>query len=190
MSDERTVPRGSDEAVDGVVDEAVVEATIVDEGGSDDQPIAEISELDAARAESAQYLDDLKRLQAEFENFRKRMVREQSQVFERAVVGVVERILPVLDNFDLALIAAGTTQDFASMVRGVELVYSELRDALAKLGLERMEVVGKPFDPACHEAVMHDGDGETVLDEMRPGYTFAGRVVRPAMVKVGETRPG
>ena len=180
MSEERTEESSSDD---------VVEATVVEDGGAV-EPIAgePISELDAARAESAQYLDDLKRLQAEFENFRKRMVREQSQVFERAIVGVVERILPVLDNFELALLAAGSTQDYGSMVRGVELVYSELRDALAKLGLERMEVLGKPFDPACHEAVMHDGDGEMVIDEMRPGYSFAGRVVRPAMVKVGETR--
>lgn len=155
--------------------EDVVEASIVEE----------LSELDAARAEAAQYLDDLKRLKAEFENFRKRVARDQTQIVERAAAGVVERLLPVLDNFDLALIAAGTTKDYDAMMRGVELVYSELRDTLRKEGLQRMEVLGQRFDPEWHEAIMHDGDGDTVIDEMRPGYLVGGRVVRPAMVKVG-----
>lgn len=183
MSDERTVQRGSDEHTVEVTDAdevEVVEAAIVEE----------VSELDAARAEAAQYLDDLLRLKAEFENFRKRIARDQAQVVERAAAGVVERLLPVLDNFDLALIAAGTTQDYEAMMRGVELVYSELRDTLRKEGLQRMEALGQRFDPESHEAVMHDGDGETVVDEMRPGYLFGGRVMRPAMVKVGGKQAG
>ncbi len=77
------------------------------------------------------------------------------------------------------------------MVRGVELVYSELRDLLAKHGLERIESIHQPFDPSVHEAVMHeaddDGEGDHIVtDEMRPGYTLGGRVLRPAMVKVGK----
>lgn len=166
-------------------DETVIENDAVEATAVEAVVAEELSELDAARAEAAQYLDDLKRLKAEFENFRKRVARDQTQIVERAAAGVVERLLPVLDNFDLALIAAGTTKDYDSMMRGVELVYSELRDTLRKEGLQRMEVLGQRFDPEWHEAIMHDGDGETVIDEMRPGYLVGGRVVRPAMVKVG-----
>lgn len=164
--------------------EVVVQATVVE----DEAVVEPEDELSVARAEAAQYLDDLKRLQAEFENYRKRMVREQTLMMERASGSIIERLLSVLDNFDLALIAASTTKDYEAMIRGVELVYSELRDTLHKAGLERMEVVGEPFDPARHEAVMHDDGDEEVVDEMRPGYLFAGRVLRPAMVKVGAKR--
>lgn len=177
------IERMVDEVFDGPAqdagDDTPVEATVVEEP---------VDELTAARADAAQYLDDLKRLKAEFENFRKRMVREQTLVVERASASVVERLLPVLDNFDLALIAAGSTNDYEAMVRGVELVYSELRDTLRKEGLERMDTVGEAFDPERHEAVLHDDGDEVVVDEMRPGYLFGGRVLRPAMVKVGAKR--
>jgi molecular chaperone GrpE len=145
-------------------------------------------QLDSARAEAAQHLDDLKRLKAEFENYRKRMIKEQTSMIERASVAVVERLLPILDNFELALLAADRTKDFASMVRGVEMVYGELVELLRKEGLERIDALGKAFDPEMHEAVLRsegEGDEIVVLEEMRPGYAIAGRVVRPAMVKVG-----
>ena len=144
--------------------------------------------LDEARAQAASYLEDLKRLKAEFENYRKRMVREQTGMIERASASVVERLLPILDNFELALMAADRTKDYESMVRGVEMVYGELLEVLKREGLERIESLHKPFDPELHEAVMHaegEGDEIVVLDEMRPGYKLGGRVIRPAMVKVG-----
>lgn len=183
----------TDEIVDAieseVVDADVVDATeIIDAGSAEGADAEPLDELSVARAEAAQYLDDLRRLKAEFENYRKRMVREQTMIVERASGAVIERLLPVLDNFDLALLAASSTKDYEAMVRGVELVYSELRDMLHKAGLERMEVVGEPFDPERHEAVMHEDGDEEVVDEMRPGYLFAGRVLRPAMVKVGAKR--
>ncbi|MGZ4213986.1 MAG: nucleotide exchange factor GrpE, partial [Actinomycetota bacterium] len=112
---------------------------------------------------------------------------------ERASGAMIERLLPILDNFELALMAADRTKDYESMVRGVEMVYGELVDVLRREGLERVESVSRLFDPELHEAVMHaEGDGEeiVVLDEMRPGYKFGGRVIRPAMVKVGnKTKP-
>jgi len=144
--------------------------------------------LEEARAQAASYLEDLKRLKAEFENYRKRMVREQTGMVERASASIVERLLPILDNFELALMAADRTKDYESMVRGVEMVYGELLEVLKREGLERIESLHKPFDPEIHEAVMHaDGEGDeiVVLDEMRPGYKLGGRVIRPAMVKVG-----
>ncbi len=145
-------------------------------------------ELAAARAEAAQYLDDLKRLKAEFENYRKRMVKEQTAMVARASDAVIERLLPILDNFELALLAADRTKDYASMVKGVEMVYGELIELLQKEGLDRIDALGERFDPERHDAVMRaDGPGDeiVVVEEMRPGYAIAGRVVRPAMVKVG-----
>jgi molecular chaperone GrpE len=155
--------------------------------GEDEQARA----LNEARAQAASYLEDLQRLKAEFENYRKRMVREQTQMIERASAAIVERLLPVLDNFELALMAADRTKDYESMVRGVEMVYGELLEVLKREGLERIESLNKPFDPELHEAVMHaegEGDEIVVLDEMRPGYKLGGRVVRPAMVKVGSKK--
>lgn len=175
MSEEREV---GGFAPDEIPDEAPVEAEIVQE----QDPVEE------ARAQAAQYLDDLQRLKAEFENYRKRMLKEQTALVERASAAVVERLLPVLDNFELALLAADRTKDYQSMVRGVEMVYGEFIEVLKKEGLERIDALHKPFDPELHEAVMHaEGEGDTVVvvDEMRPGYRFAGRVLRPVMVKVG-----
>ena len=146
-----------------------------------------VDELGAARAEAVQHLDDLRRVQAEFENYRKRILKEQTSLVERATAGVVERMLPVLDDFELALMAADRTKDYESMVRGVEIVYSKLREVLEKEGLERIDALDRPFDPELHEAVMHgegEGDMLVVVDEMRPGYKLAGRTLRPAMVKV------
>jgi molecular chaperone GrpE len=145
--------------------------------------------LNETRAQAASYLEDLQRLKAEFENYRKRMVKEQTAMIERASAAVVERLLPILDNFELALMAADRTKDYESMVRGVEMVYGELLEVLKREGLERIESLHRPFDPELHEAVMHaegEGDEIVVLDEMRPGYKLGGRVIRPAMVKVGQ----
>jgi molecular chaperone GrpE len=124
------------------------------------------------------------RVQADFENYRKRVLREQTAVAERATEGLVESLLPVLDSFELAL--ANLDDADEQTRKGVELVYAELLGALEKAGLERIETDGKPFDPNVHEAVMHDdGDGDPIVgDTMRNGYRLKGRVLRPAMVKV------
>jgi molecular chaperone GrpE len=158
------------------------------EARDDTDPEALERARDEARARAAGYLDDLKRLKADFENYRKRMFKEQTQMVARASEVVIERLLPILDNFELALLAADRTKDYEAMVRGVEMVYGELLEVLRKEGLERIEALDKPFDPERHEAVMQaegDGDEIVVVDEMRPGYTLAGRVLRPTMVKVG-----
>ena len=143
------------------------------------------SELLQALAERDEYLSHLQRTQAEFDNYRKRMLRDQTVHVERAAAGLVEQLLPVLDSFELALGSAGT--DVERLRKGVELVYGEFLGALEKAGLERIEALGKPFDPEEHEAVMHvedDGGEPGVRDVVRSGYRFKGRVLRPAMVKV------
>src|SRR6185436_20841346 len=97
--------------------------------------------------------DHLRRMQAEFDNYRKRMVREQTAHMERATEGLIENLLPVLDAFELSMLNAGT--DPERLRKGVELVYSELLGVLEKAGLERIEARGKPFDPVEHYVDMH-----------------------------------
>jgi molecular chaperone GrpE len=144
--------------------------------------------LEKLTADRNQYLEDLQRLKAEFENYRKRILREQTEVVNRASAALVHSLLPVLDNFDLAVAAAEDTKDFEKMLRGLELVYGELKEVLRAEGLEVIEARGRRFDPSLHEAALEipgAEDGTLVVTEvLRPGYMFKGRVLRPAMVKV------
>lgn len=147
-------------------------------------------ELETKKTEAAEYLDHLQRLKAEFENYKKRLLREQTQFLELASQNLMGKLLPVLDNFELALLAAEDSQDFERLVKGIEMVYSEFKDVLHKEGLQVIESIGKQFDPQVHEAVMqvHSDEHEdnTVIDVLRQGYTFKGKVIRPAMVKVAK----
>ena len=163
-----------------------VDASDVPEDVPENATVGE-SDLERAQREAAEYLDHLRRLQAEFDNFRKRTLKQQSHAVELAAQPVVARLLEVLDDFDLALMSAEQQPDFEKFRKGVELVYAKLRDALRAEGLERMEAEGKPFDPEQHEALMQTGEGEgdlVVGDVLRPGYTLKGRVIRPAGVRV------
>ncbi|MDP9330958.1 MAG: nucleotide exchange factor GrpE [Actinomycetota bacterium] len=143
-------------------------------------------ELEAARAEAAQYLDHLRRLQAEFDNYRKRVLKEQTHAIEQAAEPIARRLLEVLDDFELALMAANDRPDFDRFLHGVELVYAKLADAMKMEGLEKIAAEGTPFDPELHEALMQTGEGDelVVADVLRPGYTLKGRVLRPAGVRV------
>ncbi|HEX6382558.1 MAG TPA: nucleotide exchange factor GrpE [Acidimicrobiia bacterium] len=167
---------GEGEVAEGELLDESVDEIVIDSGGD------EIARLTAERDE---YLAHLQRTQAEFDNYRKRQLRDQTVHLERANASLVEQILPVLDSFELALGSGGT--DVERLRKGVELVYGELLGALEKAGLERIEALGKPFDPEEHEAVMHvedDGGEPGVRDVVRSGYRFKGRVIRPAMVTV------
>ncbi len=148
-------------------------------GGSEDDPVVV--------GEAAEYLDHLRRLQAEFDNYRKRVQRELSEARDAGAAPVVARMLEVLDDFELALMHATEKPDFDRFLHGVELVYAKLADSLKGAGLERMQPVGDPFDPELHEAMMQTGEGEgdpVVADVLRPGYLLKGRVLRPAGVRV------
>jgi len=147
---------------------------------------SEVSELDQVRARADEYLDHLRRLQAEFDNYRKRVLKEQTHAVELAAEPVVRRLLEVLDEFELALMSASEKPDFDRFLHGVELVFAKLVDSLKAEGLERIEAEGKPFDPELHEALMQTGEGDHVVvaDVLRPGYTLRGRVIRPAGVRV------
>jgi molecular chaperone GrpE len=180
-------PEGEPEAGD---------AEALDEPEDDAEAAAEIEEdaiaadLEKARAEAESYLDDLRRLQADFDNYRKRTLREQTARAASASQALVARLLPVLDNFELAVSSAEQSRDFDRMLKGVEMVFGELREVLEGEGLVRIEAEGKPFDPERHEAVIaveEEGtEPGTVVDIVRTGYELWGKVLRPAMVKVAK----
>ena len=179
-------PPDEDAPDDDAPDEAVpIEVEVLD-----DETVEEAEAVvEADLAELARERDDFRelaqRVQADFENYRKRVIREQTAVVERATEGLVTELLSVLDSFELAL---GTLAESDESVRkGVELVYSGLLGALERVGLERIPTEGAPFDPTVHEAVLQeDGDGDPVVVEtMRSGFRLKGKVLRPAMVKVG-----
>ena len=147
-------------------------------------------DLAQARSEAQEYLAHLQRLQAEFDNYRKRVLREQTTSVELAAEPVMRRLLDVLDDFELALIAAQREPDFDAFRKGVELVYAKLADAVGSEGLERIDAEGAPFDPELHEALMQTGEGDgepRVAEVFRSGYTLRGRVIRPAGVRVERT---
>jgi molecular chaperone GrpE len=164
------------------------------EATAPEEPAAEEADLEAAlaaaRSEASSYLDDLRRLQADFDNYRKRMLREQTARIASASQALVARLLPVLDNFELAVSHAEQSRDFDRMLKGVEMVFGELREVLQAEGLVKIEAEGKPFDPERHEAVVaveqEGSEPGTVVDVVRTGYELRGKVLRPAMVKVAK----
>lgn len=134
-------------------------------------------------------LDDLrKRNLAEFENFRKRTEKEKSTMFDMGAKSVVEKLLPIIDNFERGFAGLSDEQMSDPFVSGMDMVYKQLVKALADMGVEPIEAVGKPFDPNLHNAVMHVEDenlGEnTVAQEFQKGYLYHGSVVRHSMVQV------
>ena len=134
-------------------------------------------------------LDDLrKRNLAEFENFRKRTEKEKSTMFDMGAKSVLEKLLPIIDNFERGFAGLSEEQMSDPFVSGMDMVYKQLVKALADMGVEPIEAVGKPFDPNLHNAVMHVEDenlGEnTVAQEFLKGYLYHGSVVRHSMVQV------
>jgi molecular chaperone GrpE len=183
-AEDQALPERTDE--EDEEDEDDVEAVMAAEVEED--TIA--ADLAKARAEAESYLDDLRRLQADFDNYRKRTLREQTARAASASQALVARLLPVLDNFELAVSSAEQSRDFDRMLKGVEMVFGELREVLEGEGLVRIEAEGKPFDPERHEAVIaveEEGtEPGTVVDIVRTGYELRGKVLRPAMVKVAK----
>lgn len=148
--------------------------------------------LRRAETERDEYLQHVQRLQAEFENFRKRTMREGEKQREAGVADTLEKLLDVLDDFDMAVWSVDKTTDFDSLHKGLELVYSKLVTTLKSLGLERIDEDEVTFDPEQHEAVQSveadEGplDEPVVVDVLRPGYRLDSRVLRAAMVKVAK----
>ncbi|HZD60139.1 MAG TPA: nucleotide exchange factor GrpE [Anaerolineae bacterium] len=144
--------------------------------------------LSQKEAEAAEYLDKLKRVQAEMENFRKRMLKEQEQIIQHAAQTVIRELLPVIDNLERALDAANAESDAAKLREGIELIYSQIQELLTREYVEVIDPLGRAFDPQKHEAVMQVASDEyeenAVTEVLQKGYELKGRLLRPAMVKV------
>lgn len=159
------------------------------EGAACDDLASQVTILTADRdrmaAEKAELQDRLLRRQADFDNFRKRAERDRSDFLQYAGMEFAREILPIVDDFDRALKIETADANYA---RGVELINSRMHETLKKMGLEPMDTVGKTFDPNLHQAVERVETGEaedqTILAEFQKGYTFKGKLLRPAMVKV------
>ena len=153
------------------------------------------SETEKLRAERDALLDRLARLQAEFDNARKRAVREQQDFREFAAADVIKNFLPILDSFERALKAGGDSNSNSNDFRnGIELIYRQFQDALQKIGVQPIVSVGQAFDPRVHEAVEMVDTSEVpdhhVLDELQRGYRYKERLLRPAMVRVARNARG
>ena len=152
---------------------------------------ADSAATDAEVAKLSTDLQDLRqtllRRQADFDNYRKRIEKERAEDSRRYTARVVEALIPVIDGFEHAL-AAHREAEYENYRKGFELIYKQLLDNLAKLGVERIEPLGQPFDPHQHQAMDRTETTEhedgTILQVFQPGYVFHGRVLRPAMVRV------
>jgi molecular chaperone GrpE len=147
------------------------------------------AERDRLASENENLQDRLLRRQADFENFRRRVEKERAEFLQYAGMESVRALLPVLDDFDRALQAAGGEEGpDQEYVKGVEMIYQRFFEALKQLGLEPIESVGQPFDPNVHHAVetvqTEETEDHTILEEFQRGYNFRGRLLREAMVKV------
>lgn len=132
--------------------------------------------------------DRLQRQMAEFDNFRKRTEKEKSTMYEIGSKSVIEKILPVIDNFERGLAAVSDDQKEDAFVEGMEKIYRQFLDTLGEIGVKPIEAVGQEFDPNFHNAVMHiedeDAEDNTVVEEFQKGYMYRDNVVRHSMVKV------
>jgi len=143
--------------------------------------------LEEERKRNEEYLTSLRYLQADFENYRKRVEREMGELEEFSTLGLVRKLISILDDLDLAVASATKAED-KGLLEGVKMVQKNLSSALEAEGLQAIKAVGAPFDPSTHEAVdkvQGKGNAEDmVIEELRKGYTFKGKVLRPSAVKV------
>jgi len=177
---------GEGPAPSSILERSISDRSVSDRSGSGQLgEVGAASEIEKLKAERDALLDRLARLQAEFDNARKRAVREQQEFREFAAADVIKNFLPPLDSFERALKAGGDASDFRN---GIELIYRQFQDALQKIGVQPIVAVGQTFDPRIHEAIemvdTRDVPDHQVVDELQRGYKYKDRLLRPAMVRV------
>ena len=157
-------------------EESVESSQAIEEGSSEENP------------ELLQLKDKYLRTLAEYENFRKRSEKEKAQMFELGAKSIIEALLPVVDNFERALSHVQEEEKDSPFVKGIEGIYKQIQKMFADCNIQEIEALGKKFDPALHNAVMteEEGDAEedTITQDLQKGYTYRGNVVRHSMVKV------
>ncbi len=149
-------------------------------------------ELDESRTLALDYLNHLQRLTAEFDNYKKRMERERAEIVEYASADLVAELIDVMENMERGIASASESEDRDSILKGMEMVYSQLKSILESRGLEPIDAVGEKFDHQCHEAMMKEPSDEcpnnTVIEEFQRGYRIKDRVVRYSKVKLSENK--
>lgn len=160
-----------------------------DESKEPQEQIQDLEErLEQEQNKAQEYLKQLKYLQADFENYRKRIERQVQELTDRSKDKLVAALLCVVDDLERALISGKESDDGAALLKGVEMIHGNLTRMLEKEGLERIDAKGKVFDPSLHEIVFriprNDCEEGLVLEEVRKGFVFKGRVLRPCMVNI------
>ena len=179
----------NDAAEEETVEEAEEAAAEEPEAGKEKGSFFKKKEKKDKKDEKIEELTDrVRRQMAEFDNFRKRTEKEKTQMFETGAKSIVEKILPVVDNFERGLAAVTEEEKGSPFVEGMEKIYKQMMTMLEEAGVKPIEAVGQPFDPNFHNAVMHIEDenlGENVVaEEFQKGYVYRDSVVRHSMVKV------
>src|SRR5262245_61016932 len=152
----------------------------------------ELDQLKRRAAKADDLYDQLLRKAADFENFKRRADREKLEIKKFAIESLLQKLIPVLDNFDMALAAANTTDGTSvqSLQTGINMIYQQLKGTLAEAGLEEVDATSKPFDPNLHEAVSQQETAEVpeghVVQQLRKGYKLRDRLLRPASVVVAK----
>lgn len=153
-----------------------------------EEKTAEEMKLEQLEKEKAELTESYRRLAAEFDNFRKRTVKEKDDIYKNATANLVEAFLPVFDNMELAKASADSNAEKAALKKGIEMIYRQFREVLDKLDVEEIECLGEDFDPELHHAIQHVEDeqyGENeVAEVLMKGYQYKDKVIRHSMVKV------
>lgn len=153
---------------------------------------AELAELKAKAAKADENWDKYLRVTADLENYKKRALRERQEASKYANEALIDKLLPIIDNFEAAIAAANAPQggNLDSLKMGINMIFSQLKNFLSEAGVEEIDALNKPFDPNLHEAVSQQPSTEVpegnVLQQMRKGYRFRDRLIRPAMVVVAK----
>lgn len=151
-------------------------------GAQDDYRLAELAKQ--AEEHQQRYL----RAQADFDNFRRRTAKEKEELAQYASMKLIDQLVPIVDNFERALAAAATNNDYDSLAKGVDMIFRQLSQTLEAEGLKAIAAVGEPFNPEFHQAIMQVETDEyeegIVVEEVQKGYMLKDKVLRPAMVKV------
>ncbi|MCX5692475.1 MAG: nucleotide exchange factor GrpE [Candidatus Omnitrophica bacterium] len=154
----------------------------------------EFKALEDKVKKSDEYFDRLLRLQADFDNYKKRLEKDKIEFIKFANEEIIAEILKIIDDFERAVEAGKTKHDFDVLYKGIEMIHNDLRNFLKEEGIKEIEAKGKPFDPHEHEAMMQEETDahpeDYVIEELQKGYTFNGRVIRPSKVKVAKRPKG
>ncbi|BBF43282.1 heat shock protein GrpE [Lachnospiraceae bacterium KM106-2] len=187
-----TEAENAEEAVEETEEQTVEtteeEASEADESGEKKSFFKKDKKKDKKDEKIEELNDQLMRRMAEFDNFRKRTEKEKAQMFEMGAKSIIEKMLPVIDNFERGLGALADDEKDSAFAKGIEAIYKQLVSSLDEVGVKQIEAVGKEFDPNFHNAVMHAEDeelGENIVsEEFQKGYMYRDSVVRHSMVKV------